>query len=105
MTPCVILIELRQALISYQDDHMCLCVTAVQVPWIPRTGGRVVRGALPGEQFYPQNHVGRGWGIRNGAMGAVRLPKILLVTIGAFVSAQEEVTLAHAFDAHRVLAA
>ena len=24
-----------------------------------------------GEQFYPQNHVGRGWGIRNGAMGAV----------------------------------
>ena len=61
--------------------------------------------APDGEPFYPQNRVGRGWGIRNGAMGAVRLPKILLVTIGAFVSAQEEVTLAHAFDAHRVLAA
>ena len=26
--------------------------------------------------FYPQNHVGRGWGIRNGTMGTVRLPKI-----------------------------
>ena len=34
-----------------------------------------------GEPFYPQNHVGRGWGIRNGAMGAVRLFKILVLTI------------------------
>ena len=24
-----------------------------------------------GEPFHPQNHVGRGWGIRNSAMGAV----------------------------------
>ena len=31
-----------------------------------------------GEPFHPQNHVGRvGGGLRNGAMGAVRLPKIL----------------------------
>ena len=36
--------------------------------------------------FYPQNHVGRGWGIRNGAMGAVRLPKILVLTIDDFMS-------------------
>ena len=34
--------------------------------------------------FHPQNHVGRGWGIRNGAMGAVRLPEILVVTVRAF---------------------
>ena len=32
--------------------------------------------------FYPQNHVGRGLEIRNGAIGAVRLPKILVLTIG-----------------------
>ena len=37
-----------------------------------------------GEQFYPQNHVGRGWGIRNGAMGAGRLPKIIVLTIDDF---------------------
>ena len=36
----------------------------------------------PGEPFYPQNNVGRGWGIRNGAMGAVRLPKILVLASG-----------------------
>ena len=29
--------------------------------------------------FHPQNHVGRGWGIADGAMGAVRLPKILVL--------------------------
>ena len=46
----------------------------------------------PGEPFYPQNHVGRGWGIRDGAMGAVRLPKILVLTIDDFVSAQDLVT-------------
>ena len=34
-----------------------------------------------GEPSYPQNHVGRGWGIRNGAKGAVRLPKILVLMI------------------------
>ena len=31
-------------------------------------------GSLRGEPFNPQNHVGRGWGIRNGAVGAARLP-------------------------------
>ena len=44
--------------------------------------------APDGEPFYPQNRVGRGWGIRNSAMGAVRLPKILVLTIDDFVSAQ-----------------
>ena len=39
------------------------------------------------EPFHPQNRVGRGWGIRNGAMGAVRLPKILVLTLDAYVSA------------------
>ena len=43
---------------------------------------------LIGEPFYPQNHVGRGWGTRDGAMGAVRLPKILVLTIDDSVSAQ-----------------
>ena len=38
--------------------------------------------------LYPQNHVGRGWGIRNGTVGTVRLPKILVLTIDDFVSAQ-----------------
>ena len=38
--------------------------------------------------FHPQNHVGRGWGIRDGAMGAVRLPKILVLRIDDSVSAQ-----------------
>ena len=40
--------------------------------------------------FYPQDHVGRGWEIRNGTMGAVRLPKILVLTIDRddFVSTQ-----------------
>ena len=41
-----------------------------------------------GEPFYPQNHVGRGWGTRSGAMGAVRLPNILVLTIDGFLSAQ-----------------
>ena len=44
---------------------------------------------MSGPSFYPQNHVGRGWGIRNGTMGAVRLPKILVLTIDDFVSAQQ----------------
>ena len=30
--------------------------------------------------FYPRNHVGGGWGIRNGAIAAVRIPKILILT-------------------------
>ena len=34
-----------------------------------------------GSVFYPKNHVGRGWGIRNGAIGAVRLPNTLVLTI------------------------
>ena len=29
------------------------------------------------------NHAGRGWGIRKGKNGAVRLPKILVLIIGA----------------------
>ena len=41
-----------------------------------------------GEPFYPQNHVGSGWVIRDGAMGAVRLPNILVLTIDDSVSAQ-----------------
>ena len=44
--------------------------------------------AYAGEPFYPKNHVGRGWGIGNSAMGAVRLPKTLVLTIDDFVSAQ-----------------
>ena len=36
--------------------------------------------------FYPQNHVGRGRGIRNRAVGAVRLPKILVLTIDDLMS-------------------
>ena len=43
---------------------------------------------LLGEPSYPRNHVGRGWGIRNGAMGAARLPKILVLTIDDLLSAQ-----------------
>ena len=35
--------------------------------------------------FNPQNHVGRGRGIRNGAAGAIRLPKILVLTSDDFV--------------------
>ena len=42
----------------------------------------------PGEPSYPQNHVGRGRGTRNDAMGAVRLPNILVLTIDGFLSAQ-----------------
>ena len=34
-----------------------------------------------GEPSYPQNHVGCGWGIRNGATGAARLRKILVLII------------------------
>ena len=41
-----------------------------------------------GEPFYPQNHVGRGWGISNRVIGAVRLPNILVLTTDDFVSAQ-----------------
>ena len=39
-----------------------------------------------GEPSYPhkKKHVGRGCGIRNGGKGAVRLPKILVLTIGGF---------------------
>ena len=41
-------------------------------------------------RLYPQNHVGRGpGGIRNGAKGAVRLPKILVLTIADSWTAQE----------------
>ena len=36
--------------------------------------------------FYPQNYVGRGWGIRNSATGAARLPKIPVLKIDDFVS-------------------
>ena len=45
--------------------------------------GRGNAAAYParGEPFYPQNHVGRGYEIRNSAMGAVRQPKILVLTI------------------------
>ena len=32
-----------------------------------------------GEPFYSQDHVGRGWGIMNGALGAARLLKILVL--------------------------
>ena len=45
-------------------------------------------GQFHGEPSYPQNHVGRGWGMRNGAMRAVRLPKILVLTSDDFVPAQ-----------------
>ena len=45
---------------------------------------------MPRSVFYPQNHVGRGWGTRNGARGAVRLPKILVLTIDDSLSAQKE---------------
>ena len=41
-----------------------------------------------GSVFYPQNHVGRGRGISNGTMGTVRPPKILVLTIDGFLSAQ-----------------
>ena len=41
-----------------------------------------------GESYYPQSHVGRGWGISNSTMGAVRLPKILVLTIVGVVSVQ-----------------
>ena len=37
-----------------------------------------------------KNHVGRGWGYFNGAMGAVRLPKILVLTIDGLLSAQSK---------------
>ena len=75
------LIELGQALISYQDYHMLLLTPA-------QDAFAHIRMENAGEQFDPQNHVGRGWGIRYGAMGAVRLPKIPVLTIDAFVSAQ-----------------
>ena len=51
---------------------------------LPRRAARSV--------FYPQNHVGRGRGIRNGTMGTVCLPKILVLTIDDFVSAQTRVS-------------
>ena len=39
---------------------------------------------------YPGSwYVARGWGIRYGIIGAVRLPRILVLTVGDFVSAQE----------------
>ena len=44
--------------------------------------------AARGEPFYPPNHAGCGWGISNSAMGAARLPKILVLKIDDFVSAQ-----------------
>ena len=43
----------------------------------------------PVSHCYPQNHAGRGWGIRNRAMGAVRLPKILVLTIDDSVSGSQ----------------
>ena len=94
--PHVTLIELRLALISYQDYHMLLLALAGHKGrggGGAGAGGDLPRGRghgprLPGESSYPQNHAGRGWGIRNGAMGAVRLPKILVLTIDGFVSAQ-----------------
>ena len=53
-------------------------------------GSSVASTKTPGEPCYPQNHVGRGWGIRDGATGAVRLPKILVLTIDDSVSAQND---------------
>ena len=41
--------------------------------WEPRYLYDAANKSWTGEPSYPQNHVGRGWGIRNSAMGAVRL--------------------------------
>ena len=44
------------------------------------SGAAVSTGSARRSVVYPQNHVGRGWGIRNGTMGTVRLPKIPVLT-------------------------
>ena len=59
-------------------------------------GSRRTRAAR--SVFYPQDHVGCGWGIRNGAIGAVRLPTILVLTIDDFVSAQAALGLEAGVD-------
>ena len=47
---------------------------------IDRFSSKMVDGAFQEvSHFTPQNRVGRGRGIRNGAVGAVRLPKILVL--------------------------
>ena len=64
----------HQALLDaagYSRDPQGHCTAMGCVAYTPNAG----------EPVYPQNHVGRGSGIRNGARGAVRLPKILVLTV------------------------
>ena len=88
----------KTLLFGFRDFHekcpnRCQLCLAVPLALSRQGGGReeVAGGAqavhrrLQGEQCYPQNHVGRGRGIRNGAAGAIRLPKILVLTSDDFV--------------------